>query len=191
MLWPREEFLNLASDCLVRTYGPVSGFTSLLNQLLIQARSSNLSCPHLPPTNLNQRPGDKPGSEEGPSDFSDNSQSKLKSAILDLECSFQTSPRYLSRLLLRLEEKERPGPEISGNWGGGRSSSYFSMPALIFLCPTIIWSLLKFPLSASVKILFIPPQLQQRNAQRICTGCSKKKNTKYLLDRWKDARFGS
>ena len=49
MLWPREEFLNLASDCLVRTYSPVSGFTSLLNQLLIQARSSNLLCPHLPP----------------------------------------------------------------------------------------------------------------------------------------------
>lgn len=180
MLWPREEFLNLASDCLVRTY-----FRLYLSPKSVTNSSyeSNLLCPHLPSTNFNQPVGDKPGSEEGPSDFSDNSQSKLKSAILDLECNFQTSPWYLSRLSLRLEEEERPGPDISSNCRGGRSSSYFSMPVLIFLCPTIIQSLLKFRLSASVKILFILPQFQQKNGQRIGTGCSKKKNTKYLLDR--------
>ena len=88
MLWPREEFLNLASDCLVRTY-----FRLYLSPKSVTNSSyeSNLLCPHLPSTNFNQPVGDKPGSEEGPSDFSDNSQSKLKSAILDLEYNFQTS----------------------------------------------------------------------------------------------------
>ena len=150
---------------------------------MFKPRAPTSYAPASPPPTLISPLEVNQAQEEGPSDFSDNSQSKLKSAILDLECNFQTSPRYLSRLSLRLEEEERPGPDISSNCRGGRSSSYFSMPVLIFLCPTIIQSPLKFPLSASVKILFIPPQFQQKNGQRIGTGCSKKKNTKYLLDR--------
>ena len=133
MLWPREEFLNLVSDCLFRTYVPVSSLTFLLNLFRIQATSSHLLCPLLAPTNFDQPPGDKLGSEEGPSAFSDNSQSKLKCAILNPESSFQASPWLLSSLLLRLEKEE-----ISNSWRGGSSSSHPSGPGLIFVCPTII-----------------------------------------------------
>lgn len=177
MLWPREEFLNLVSDCLFRTYVPVSSLTFLLNLFQIQATSSHLLCPLPAPTNFDQPPGDKPGSKEGPSAFSDDSQSKLKCAILNPESSFQASPWLLSSPLLRLEKEE-----ISNSWRGGSSSSHPQGQSSSSCAPQLSDAPLKLHLSASVKTLFIPPQFQQKKGQRIATGL-KKGNTKCLLNR--------